>query len=184
VAKSKKSKKPPSRQRYDEEHRVRSARLDKEYDERLDKLLKALGLSYSDFVKAHIRKDEAMIEKRVEILTSRLMDPSLEDRVGCLESLVLEIYNLTVDTVEYPPLCPRCEDQEMRRCEGTEMASSLASLIVPTWKCPKCGFFLNTYHRIDPKSLVCPDSEPRHVEQPTVSTKPRTKKTKRRGGDY
>jgi predicted RNA-binding Zn-ribbon protein involved in translation (DUF1610 family) len=158
--------------------------LPREIKEVLKEHLKSTGCSLADFVKDALGREESMVAKRVEILTSRLVDPSLEDRVGCLESLVLEIYNLTVDTAEYPPLCPRCEDQEMRRCEGTEMASSLASPIVPTWKCPKCGFFLNTYHRIDPKSLVCPDSEPRHVEQPTVSTKPRTKKTKRRGGDY
>lgn len=44
MAKVNKSKKPPSRQRYDNEHRIRSVRLDKEYDERLDKLLGGIGI--------------------------------------------------------------------------------------------------------------------------------------------
>ena len=153
MAKVSKNKKPPSRKRYEEEHRTRSVRLDRATNEHLDKILGGLELSFSGYVKAQIRKDEAMIEKKTEILASRKVNPLLEERVRFLESLLLDTYSLAIDTSEYPPLCPRCEDREMLRCEGREMESNLASPIIPTWKCPKCGFFLNTYHRIDPKSI-------------------------------
>lgn len=166
MAKAKKSRKPPSRQRYDEQHRIRSVRLDKEDDERLDKLLTALGLSYSDFMKAQIRKDEAMIEKRVEMLASRQTDPSLEERVRCLENLVHEVFMLTVDTDEHPPLCPHCENQEMRKCEGREIETNIGIPWVPTWKCPKCGYFLNTYKRIAPESIELIEPEGgRHIDK-------------------
>ena len=161
MAKPNKSQKSPSRKRYEEAHPTRSCRLNKEDDERLGKLLEGLGLSFSGYVKGHIRKDEAMIEKRVEILASRKADPSLEDRVRCLEDLVYYIISLGgIDTREYPPYCPHCEGQKMFRCEGRETESTIANPWVLTWKCPKCGYFINTYKRIDPKSIkwIDPDT--------------------------
>jgi len=179
MTKAKKSKKPPSRKRYEEEHRTRSVRLDRETNEHLDKLLEGLELSFSGYVKAQIRKDEAMIEKKAEILASIKVDPLLEERVRFLESLLLDTYSLAIDTSEYPPLCPRCEDRDMLRCEGREMESNLANPIILTWKCPKCGFFLNTYHRIDPKSIkwTAPYSG-KYIDKPPVSAKPKLKKYK------
>ena len=153
MAKVSKNKKPPSRERYEKENRTRSVRLDRETNEHLDKLLKGLGLSFSGYVKAQIRKDEAMIEKKAETLASRKVNPLLEEMVRCLEDLVFDIYALRVDTDKYSLLCPRCENQRLFKCEGREIESNLADPTVPTWKCPKCGFFLNTYKRIDPKSI-------------------------------
>ena len=180
MVKARRSRKPPSRKRYDEAHRVRSVRLDKEYDERLDKLLTALGLSFSDFMRAHIRNDEAMIEKRVEMLASRQIDPSVEHRLRCIEDLVQQIFTVSVDTDEYPPYCPHCENQELFQAEGRETESSLAHPVVFTWKCPGCGFFVDTYKRIDPKSIkwIDPDSG-KYINKPRTSARHRPKKRKR-----
>jgi len=180
MAKTNKRKKPPSRKRYDEEHRTRSARLDRETNERLDKLLEGLGLSFSGYVKAHIRKDEAMIEKKAEMLASRQVDPSVEDRVRCLEDLVYYIISLGgIDTREYPPYCPHCEGQKMFRCEGRETESTIADPWVSTWKCPNCGYFINTYKRIDPKSIkwIDPDSG-EYIDKPKTSARHWGKKQK------
>lgn len=180
MAKGNKSKKPPSRKRYEQEHPTKSVRLDKEHDERLDKLLEGLGLSFSSYVKAHIRKDEAMIEKKAEMLASRQVAPSVEDRVRSLEDLVYYIISLGgIDTREYPPYCPHCEGQKMFRCEGRETESTIAHPWVPTWKCPKCGYFINTYKRIDPKSIkwIDPDTWER-IDKPRSSTRHRGKKHK------
>jgi len=172
MAKNRGKKKPPSRQRYDNEHHVRSVRLDKEHDEHLDKLLEGLGLSFSGYVKAHIKKDEAMIEKKAEIMASRKIDPSVEDRVRCLENLVHEIFSLTVNTRKYPPYCPRCEAQELFECEGRETESTARNPWLPTWKCPKCGYFINTYNRIDPKSIKWVDNNSGgYTNKPKPSTR-------------
>jgi hypothetical protein len=77
-----------------------------------------------------------MIKKRVEMSASRQVAPSAEDRIRCLEDLVLQVFGITVDTDEYPPVCPYCENESMVQCEGREMESSLARPWVITWKCP------------------------------------------------
>jgi len=172
MVKTNKSKKPPSRKRYEEEHRTRSARLDRETNERLDKLLEGTGCSFADFIKDALGREEAMIEKRVEMLASRQVDPSLEERVRCLENLVHEIFSLTVDTRKYPPYCPRCEVQELFESEGRETESTIADPWVPTWKCPKCGYFINTYKRIDPKSIKWVDhNSGGYTNKPKPSTR-------------
>jgi len=159
VTKAKGKNKSPSRKRYDDKHRIRSLRLDEKDNERLDKLLEELDLSYSEWAKRQIRKDEAMIEKKVELLASKQGNPLLEDRVRCLEDLLHQVLSVGVDTLEYPPLCPRCGDQELCRCEGREMESTFAHPEVHTWKCPKCGYFVNTYRGIDPQSIKWVDPE-------------------------
>jgi len=179
MVKVSKNKKPPSRKRYEEEHRTRSVRFDRETNEHLDKLLEGLDLSFSGYVKAHISRDEAMIEKKAEIMASRQTAPSVEDRLGCLEDLVYHILSLGVDTDKYPPYCPRCGGQKMLRCEGRQIESKITHSYVPTWKCPKCGFFINTYRRIDPTSIRwnAPRSV-KHIDKPTLPVKPRLKKPK------
>lgn len=154
MAKSNKNRKPPSRQRYDEGHRVRSVRLDREHNELLDKLLEGAGWSYSDFVKAHIRKDAVMVERRIETLASRQVNPLFEGRLKCMEDLVRQIFISMGDMDEFPPRCPHCDGQELIRCAGRQMASNSAQPWVATRKCPKCGFFIDTYKRIDPKSIT------------------------------
>ena len=94
-----------------------------------------------------------MVERRIEILASKRVDPSFEDRLKCVEDLVRQIFISTVDTDESPPHCPHCDNQELIRCVGRQMGSNLTQPWVVTWKCPKCGFFIDTYKRVDPKSI-------------------------------
>jgi predicted RNA-binding Zn-ribbon protein involved in translation (DUF1610 family) len=113
-----------------------------------------------------------MVEKRVEILASKQIHPSIEHRLRCLEELVHQIFSLTVDTDDYPPLCPRCENQELFRAEGREMESALAHPWVLTWECPKCGFFMNTYKQIEPKSIKWTDPDTgKYIDKPKTSSR-------------
>jgi predicted DNA-binding protein len=112
MTKSRGSRKSPSRRRYEERRPTLSFRLDIEDKERLKEHLEGTGCSPADFVKDALGREEAMVDKRVEILASRRLDASVEDRVRCLENLVHEIFSLTVDNKRYPPLCPRCDNQE------------------------------------------------------------------------
>jgi len=175
---SKKVTKKPSRAKYEEAHPVFSARLDKDTYERLKGHLEGTGCSFSQFLKSAIGKEEVMVEKRVQILASRKVDPSLEDRVRCLESLVHELWSVAIDTRKYPPTCPHCDNEELFEAEGVEMEATRAHPGVNTWACAKCGFFVNTSRRIDPKSIrwVDPDTgkriaEPKHsVKYETIGS--------------
>jgi len=163
----KKKRNPPSRKKYEQENPTISFRAPKRTKERLAKHLEGTGQSVLDFVEDALGREESMVEKRVEMLASRQAGPALEERVRFLESLVHEVFMLTVDTKEYPPLCPHCENQEMRKCEGRQIESSMGCPWVPTWKCPKCGYFLNTYKRIDPESIELIEPEGgRHIDKP------------------
>jgi hypothetical protein len=177
--KKKTKHKTPSRARYDESHPVISGRLDRDTYDHLKVYLEESGCSLADFVKDALGREESMVEKRVETLASRQADPSLEERVRCLEDLIHEVFMLTVDTDEYPPLCPRCDNQELFQAEGRETESSLAHPVVFTWKCPGCGFFVDTYKRIDPKSIkwIDPDSG-KYIDKPKALARHRLKKRK------
>lgn len=110
-----------------------------------------------------------MVERRAEILASRRVNPLFEDRLKSVEDLVRQIFIFTVDTDEFPPRCPHCDDQALLRCAGRQMASNLAQPWVGTWKCPKCGFFIDTYKRIDPKSIIWLDLRyPKPTKKPKV----------------
>jgi hypothetical protein len=165
-------KKSPSRIRYEERHHVRSCRLDIETDKLLIEHLNSIGCSFADFVKDALGREESMVEKRVETLASRKADPPLEERVRFLENLVHEILGLTVDHKRYPPFCPRCDNQELFECEGREKESKLAHPEIKTWKCQKCGFFIDTYKRIEPASIkwVDPDNGD-YIAKPKVSAR-------------
>jgi predicted RNA-binding Zn-ribbon protein involved in translation (DUF1610 family) len=172
MARSSKSKKSPSRKRYEEKNPTISFRLDRGTQKHLKEHLEGTGCSFADFIKDTLGGEKSMVEKRVEMLASRQADPSLEERVRCVENLVHEIFSITVDTHEYPPYCPRCDNQELFRADGRETESRLAQPWVPTWKCPKCGFFINTYKRIEPTSIkwVDPDSG-NYVDKPKTSAR-------------
>ena len=113
MAKPNKSKKSPSRKRYEEEHPTISFRLDRETRKNLKQHLDGSGCSFADFVEDSLGREKSMIEKRVNTHTSRQVIPTDEDRIRCLEDLVQQIYLLTVDTDEYPPYCPRCDNQNL-----------------------------------------------------------------------
>jgi len=154
MAKVKKDKRPPSRKRYEEQHPTSSFRLDKEMDRQFREHLKATGRSCADFVKDAMGREKSMIAKKIEELASRqTTSSSVEERVRCLEDLVHHIVSGSVGTDWYPPCCPRCDNQRLRECEAREMQSKLAHPWVITWRCPKCGFLMNTYKQVDPKSV-------------------------------
>ncbi len=70
--KSKKSKgKPPSRERYEQEHPTISFRLDKEIKQSLKEHLNGTGSSFADFIKGALGKEKAMVENRIEKLAAQ-----------------------------------------------------------------------------------------------------------------
>lgn len=173
MAKSKESKKSPSRKRYEEEHPTVSFRLDKDTYNRLKDHLKGTGCSFSDFIKDALGREESMVEKRVKMITSTKVDSSVGERVRWLEGLVWGLY-MRQDTKEWPPACPRCENESLYECEGIETLITQRCPETPTWKCAKCGFFIDTSFRIDPKSLrwVNPDTG-KFTDKATPSRKDR-----------
>ena len=153
-----KSKKTPSRKKYEEEHPTISFRLDKDTRKCLEEHLQNTGCSFANFTKGALGKEKEMVDKRIEMLASEHIEPSVEDRLRCLEDLthqvILKACVLAGTEDDLPPCCPHCDRQKLIRAEGREMESSLANPWVTTWKCPKCGFFIDTYKRIDPKSIA------------------------------
>ncbi len=164
MAKSKKNRKPPSRTRYEQTHRVSSARLDEETTKELREHLARTRCSFANFVKGALGKEKEMVRKRIDMLASRELNPLVEDRLMCLEDLLHQVLLMTcvlfmaVNEDDWPPDCPHCDNQRLIRCEGRETESSLAHHWVITWKCRRCGFFVNTYKRIDPKSIQYSDT--------------------------
>ncbi len=142
-----------SRQRNEDKRPPISFRVDKETKRRLKEHLKGTSHSFADFVKDALGREDSMIQKRIETLASRQANGSLEERIRSLENFVHEIFSITVDHNKYPPFCPRCDGQEMLECEGRDVESKSKHPTVMTWKCPKCGYFIDTYKRIDPESL-------------------------------
>lgn len=160
MAKHRVNKEPPSRKRYEEEHPTVSFRLDKETYKRLKEHLAGTGYSFADFIKDALGREKSMVEKRVEMLASQEIELPVEDRLRCLEEFVHQLFSVAVDTDEFPPGCPHCDNQDLFYAEGAETESTRGMPQIHTWKCPKCGFFINTSRRIDPKSIrwVDPDT--------------------------
>ena len=177
MAKINKSKKSPSRIRYENSHHVFSTRLDRDSFDELNRNLKVTGCSRADFVKDKLGREQSMVKKRVEILASTEIIAPLEERIRELEDLVCQILSVPSVTDEFPPFCPHCDGQLLLKCEADEMYSAYVGVL--TWKCPKCGFFVNTYKRIDPKSIERRDPQ---YSKPTdnlkVSSKCPRKKSK------
>ena len=177
MAKAKKSTKPPSRKRYEEEHPTISFRLDKQTHRRLKEHLEQSKCSFADFIKDALGSDKSMVDKRVEELAAKQMGPSLEHRIRYVEDLVHQLFSMPVDTDEYPPFCPHCDGQYLFRCEGKETESTIAHPWAITWKCPKCGFFMDTYKRIDPKSIKWLDlNSGKSADKPKTSARHQPKK--------
>jgi hypothetical protein len=163
------AQKKPSRKRYEEEHPTISFRLDKATYERLKEHLEMAGCSFASFIKDSLGREETMVEKRVEMIASAKVDPSIETQVRYLKGLVHELH-MRHNTRKWPPACPHCENDELYLCEGVETLITTRHPEMPTWKCAKCGFFIDTSHRIDPKSLrwVNPDTD-KFTDRPTPS---------------
>jgi len=169
MTKKKTDQKKPSRKRYENEHPTISFRLEKQMYERLKKHLEGTGCSFASFVKDSLGREESMVEKRVEMIASTKVNPSIEEQVRYLQGLVYELL-ARQETKTWPPACPRCENEELFECEGVETLIKQRRPEAPTWKCAKCGFFIDTSHRIDPKSLrwVNPNTG-RFTDRPTPS---------------
>ena len=146
------NQKKPSRKRYDDEHPTISFRLDRQLHERLKEHLENAGCSFASFIKDSLGREESMVEKRVEMIASTKVEPSIEERVRFLQGLVYDLY-ARQDTKSWPPACPRCENEDLYECEGVETLIKHRRPEMPTWKCAKCGYFIDTSQLIDPKSL-------------------------------
>lgn len=152
MANRKKGTKSPSRQRYEKSHPVVSCRLDKATHSRLTSHLKASGCSFGDFVRDALGREGSMVERRVEMLAKKKAPLSVEERVRCLESLMFQAF-LYLRYHAWQPMCPHCVKQEMLVAWGCESTASGVREEVPTLRCPKCGYFLDTPKGIDSKSL-------------------------------
>jgi len=147
MARTNKSKKSPSRKRYEEAHPTRSCRLNKEDDELLEEHLERTGRSFADFVKDHLRKEEAMVEERVAQLASRKVEES-ETPTHDLElyGLVLDLaYWTLVLWISLPdPLdvsCPDCRFPS--KLSGKEGRTVMLEMVESgDFKCPECGLTL------------------------------------------
>lgn len=147
MSKVRKSKKPPSRKRYEEAHPTRSCRLDKEDDELLEEHLEYTGRSFADFVKGHLRKEKAMVEERVAKLASRKVEES-ETPTRDLElyDLVLDLaYWIIVLWMNLPHLldvpCPDCRFPS--KSSGKEGRTVMLEMVESgDFKCPECGLIL------------------------------------------
>ena len=166
MVKKRKITKLPSRVRYDEQHHVRSCRLDADTDKLLSEHLDSANCSFADFVKDALGREKSMVEARVESMALKQVNRFLEERVNCLEDLVYQLISMNINLVEFQLYCPRCENEDLIYAEGRQIDSKLKHPEVITWKCPKCGFFINTYRRIDPKSIRFTDTKKHSIEDP------------------
>jgi hypothetical protein len=166
MVKKSKIAKPPSRVRYEEQHHVRSCRLDAGTDKLLTEHLDSAHCSFADFVKDALGRERSMVEARIESMASKQVDRFPEARISYLEDLVHQIIAMTINWAEYQLMCPRCKNEELISAEGREIDSKLKHPEVITWKCPECGFFINTYKRIDPKTIRFSDNEGNFIENP------------------
>jgi len=119
-------------------------------------------------------QQETAERARVNLKTVRKYDPlkqpkhvapPLEERVRCLEHFTHYIIGIAVDRAEYPPPCPHCLNQDMLLVDAKELEALGAFPYIHTWACPKCGFFLDTYGRIDPESIRWVDPETGKLSQ-------------------
>lgn len=156
MTKNKGKRKSPSRERYEKEHRTKSCRLTREENKSLDELLEETGRSFADFVRDWLGREESMIKERVEMLAKKKAPPSFEERLKCLEDLMNQAFSY-LSTHDWSAFCPYCENRELLKADGIETESTRVRKGTHTWRCPECGFFLDTPKRIDPKSIEWSD---------------------------
>lgn len=131
----------PSRKRYEEKHPTVSFRLDKETYSRLKGHLAASGCSFATFIKDSLGREESMVEKRVEDLASKRLNPSVEQRLRFLEGLLSQVMITTYDE-ECPWECPRC-GQELVGAMVAAKGETEADIFV--YACPDCRFLLTPW---------------------------------------
>lgn len=155
-------KQKPSRARYEKAHPVFSARVDKETYDRLTNHLEGTGCSFADFLKDSLGREESMVERRVEMLAGRELDPSLEKRVEALEELMMcAVIHMWDDRA--PFWCPFC-DGTLHGAMVAEKGSRNRDVF--TYACPRCGFMMNPREKLDPRTLTWIDSKGRFISKP------------------
>ena len=171
----KKKNKPPSRQRYEQENPTVSCRLDKETHQRLSEYLQNTGTSLADLLRDALGRENSMIEERIQMLANQQAPLSDEGRLNCLEALVLQAGVYLKDN-DWPFFCPRCREHEMLYAKGEADIRPGEKEEAITFKCPGCGYFLDTPDHIDPDSLEWCDPS---AAEAALNPKPAPKKLKR-----
>lgn len=92
-------------------------------------------------------------EKRAEILALREIGLSDEEGLKRIDKLV-RLALSRLNEHEIPAPCPCCNKQNLRLAWGNlKGTSGKQGDEVFTWKCPDCGWFLDTFSRMDPESV-------------------------------
>lgn len=155
----KKKRKPPSRGKYEAEHPVISFRTDRATKSRIEELCTVLGCSYADLMKHAAGVAESLIERNVDSLASKKLG-KLEEGLEWIDHLLCELL-CTLRENNLTALCPRCDSKgkynALYLAWGEEIDPSGKRGEVPTWKCPKCGWYWDTFGRIEPKSIKWDD---------------------------
>ena len=161
VAKGKKKTKSPSRKRYEENNPTVSFRVSKELKERLLDYLDTCGQSFGDLCEGILDRDQPLTEKKLDALVHKKFG-ALEDRLRYIDDLLNRLLCEYCIEKDLPAICPRCRDKEKGRlffARGYEMQDDGTKRGAPSWKCAKCGWYLDIHGRIDPKSLKWDDPE-------------------------
>ena len=161
IMKGRKGKqKPPSRQKYEQENPTISFRLPKALKERLIRYLSAAGQSFADFVKSILDNEEALVKERVNALVKKRFGV-IEKRLDQIESVIWEVM-FTLEDNNLEIFCPRCIKHggcKLFLAKGYQIEPDGDPLIISTWKCPICGWYLDFKGRIDPNSLKWADAK-------------------------
>ena len=154
MAKRKGKSQPPSREKYEQEHPTISFRTDRETKRQIDAHREKTGSSYAVLMKGVIEGDKSKAaEKRAEILALREIGLLDEERLKWINKLVrLALSRLMEHKMSAP--CPCCNEQNLRFAWGNIKGTrGRQGGEVFTWKCPNCGWFLDTFNRMDPESV-------------------------------
>jgi hypothetical protein len=145
MAKSKGTKKSPSRKRYEEEHPTVSFRLDRATYNSLQEYLSGTGCSFADFVKDALGREESMVDKRVRKLASRKIEESKKPLLD------LELYKIVLDLARWAEIffvnlpdpmevpCPDCLFPSKLHKNAESKNVTLKMLENGNLKCPECG---------------------------------------------
>lgn len=90
MPKKKTRRKPPSREKYEAEHRVISFRVDTETEKEIDERRRKTGCSYADLVKIGAGLWESRVQQKLETLVSKKF-ANLEERLEWIDRLLCEL---------------------------------------------------------------------------------------------
>jgi len=153
-------RKPPSKEKYDAEHPTISYRTDRATKSHIEELCTEFGCSSADLMKYAAGVAESLIQQKVETLVSKKFG-NLEERLELIDRLLCQLLCTLLENDLTAP-CPRCDSKDeynaLYLAWGEEVDPSEKCGEVPTWKCPKCGWYWDTFGRIDPESIKWSDT--------------------------